>query len=152
MKSCSVTSRRCWVLNVTSFASVHKTARCLLRGHALNWGYVSHSTVIRSGSVPSIRASLPLVHFQKRFPSAHSMRRCCTLSTVAQFPHFSIRTFLSYGVLHLLGECRVLLYNIQLCLSLTQGLLLHFSTMSVYGIGDRTREAKIISPQIWNNG
>ena len=26
----------------------------------------------------------------------------------------------------------------------------HFT--AIYGIGDRTREAKIISPQIWNNG
>jgi len=49
MKSCSVRSRRCWVLNITSFANVHKTALCLLRGRIVNWGRVSRSTVIRSG-------------------------------------------------------------------------------------------------------
>ena len=76
------------------------------------WGRVSHSTVIRSGSVPSIRASLSLVHFQIRFPSPHYMRRCSTVSTVAQFPHIYVGTILILWSLTFFGKMScIILYH-----------------------------------------
>jgi len=136
MKSCKVRSVRCWILKITTFATTHNIAPCLLGGHILNWGRSTESCGVRDGIVRNFLASRFIVYCHIVRASPQAINLCSKVSVAVHLRQVSEGTILIPGSRTLVGIMSCMMrYHRHLVFSGTGASFMgfHMQTKSIMG-------------------